>query len=385
MHNRPCRAFVSRPGTYDSEYRVLKVAVVHYWLVGMRGGERVLEQILTCFPEADLFTHVFDPSAVSPLIRDRRVTESFIGKFPGARKHYQKYLQFMPRALEELDVSDYDLVLSSESGPAKGVIAGPEARHLCYCHSPMRYIYDHYPAYRAPLGRLKRAYFSHLAHRLRMWDFVSAARVDRFVANSSFVRARIRRVYGRDADVIHPPVDLETYSPIPAPGRDYYLCVSELVGYKRVDLAIEAVRGTNRVLRVVGDGEAAEALRRNAPANVEFLGRVEADRMREIYGSAKALLFPGEEDFGIVPVEAMACGTPVIAYGSGGARDSVRDGVTGLFFDAQSAPAMRTAIERFEAMDFPVEPIARHAEGFSPENFRQQFTAAVGRMMEEAR
>lgn len=361
----------------------MKVAVIHYWLIGMRGGERVLEQILSCYPDADLYTHVIDRNAVTPIILDRKVVETFVGRLPGAKRHYQKYLGFMPRALEELDLSSYDLVISSESGPAKGVLAGPNALHVCYCHTPMRYLYDHYPQYRDELGGVKRMYFSHLAHRLRQWDFVAAARVDRFIANSSFVAARINRVYGREADVIHPPVDLQAFQPVPSPSRDYYLCVSELVRYKRVDLAIEAVRGSGTRLLVVGDGEEASTLSRTAPPNVEFLGRVGMERLRELYAGARALIFPGEEDFGIVPVEAMASGTPVIALGRGGARDSVVDGMTGIFFPEQSATSIQKAVRIFEAMQFDTEKIIAHARGFSEANFRESFAGTVERLMAE--
>lgn len=361
----------------------MRVAVVHYWLVGMRGGERVLEQILSCFPQADLFTHVFDPGAVSDIIRGRNITESFVSRLPGARRHYQKYLAFMPRALEELDLSAYDLVISSESGPAKGVLAAPGAHHICYCHSPMRYLYDQYGLYRAQLGFGQRAYFSHLAHRMRQWDAISAMRVDRFVANSSFVAQRIRRVYGRDAEIIHPPVDVEIYQPFAAPTSDYFLCVSELVRYKRVDLAIEAFRGGSHRLVIAGAGELFGPLSGSAPSNVTLLGRVSEEKLRALYANARALIFPGEEDFGIVPVEAMACGTPVIAYGRGGARDTVVDGVTGLFFESQSPESLRDAIKRFDAATFDRPTISAHAQTFSAERFRSEFAASVNRMLAE--
>lgn len=359
----------------------MKVAVVHYWLVNMRGGERVLEQILSCYPNADLYTHVIDPSAVSEIIRDRKVVETFVGRLPGAQRHYQKYLGFMPRALEELDLTSYDLVISSESGPAKGVIAGPNALHICYCHTPMRYLYDHYPEYKAQIGPIKRMYFSHLCHRLRQWDFISAGRVDNFIANSSFVAARIKRVYGRSSEVIHPPVDLDAFQPVATPSRDYYLCVSELVQYKRIDLAIEAMRGLDTRLLVVGDGEQAKELRRNAPSNVEFLGRVNMEKLRFLYANARALIFPGEEDFGIVPVEAMASGTPIVALGSGGARDSVLEGVTGVFFEERSVASIRDALRSFEAMRFDTGQIIEHARGFSATRFRESFINIVERSM----
>lgn len=358
----------------------MKVAIVHYWLVGMRGGERVLEELIRLYPQADLFTHVADPDKLSDIIRNRPITESFVGRMPGAKRHYKKYLAFMPRALEELDLSGYDLVISSESGPAKGVIVPPGTPHICYTHTPMRYIWDHYGSYRAQLGPVGRWYFSHLAHRLRVWDVTTAARVDRFVANSRFVASRIRHYYNRSADVVHPPVDLEMYGPDPELDRTHYLFVSELVPYKRADLVIEAFRGLEHKLLIVGDGSQRAELERDLPLNVRLLGRVPGEELPRLYQTAHALIFPGEEDFGIVPVEAMACGTPVLAYGRGGARDSVVEGRTGFFFKDQSIDSIRDAVRRFENQGdsrFQPAEIAKHATDFGASRFRDQFAAIV--------
>ncbi|WP_283180082.1 glycosyltransferase [Gemmobacter sp. 24YEA27] len=360
----------------------MRVAIIHYWLVGMRGGERVLEEMLRLYPQADLFTHVADRSALSPLIADRPIHESFIARLPGARRHYQKYLPLMPRALEELDLRGYDLILSMESGPAKGIIPPPGSLHICYAHSPMRYIWDHYPQYRAGLGNpLMRMWFSRLAHRLRIWDVSTAARVDRFIANSHFVADRIMQYYRRDADVVHPPVDLEAYHPVTPPSpRSHYLFVSELVRYKRADLVIEAFRGwPERRLLVVGTGSERAALERDLPPNVTLLGRVPGSDLPDLYRRAHALIFPGEEDFGIVPVEAMACGTPVLAYGRGGATDSVIEGRTGLFFHDQSVAAIRQAVLDFENAPhrFDPEDIATHARGFGAPRFRAEIAAII--------
>ncbi|SDC03969.1 glycosyltransferase [Ruegeria marina] len=362
----------------------MKVALVHYWLVGMRGGERVLEELVRLYPDADLFTHVADPDRLSPLLANRPITESFIARLPGAKRHYQKYLGLMPRALEELDLSGYDLVISSESGPAKGVIVPPGTPHICYVHTPMRYIWDHYVSYSALLGRVGRMYFSRLAHRLRIWDVTTAARVDHFVANSNFVAERIRRFYRRDADVVHPPVDLDAYRLPNAPStRAAYLFVSQLVPYKRADLVIEAFRGLDHPLLVVGDGSQRAELERNLPRNVTLLGKVPAADLPGLYQNARALIFPAEEDFGIVPVEAMACGTPVLAYGRGGALDSVIDGKTGLFFDDQSPEAIREAVLSFETRQSQFDPeyISAHAAGFGAERFRREFSAVVERVI----
>ncbi|WP_394155130.1 glycosyltransferase [Loktanella salsilacus] len=363
-----------------------RVALVHYWLVGMRGGERVLEEMLRLYPDADIFTHVVDRAEISAALAARPITQSFVGRLPGARRHYQKYLGLMPRALEELDLSAYDLVLSSESGPAKGVITRPDATHVCYCHSPMRYIWDHYAATSAQLGWLQRKYFSHLAHRLRQWDTSSAARVDHFIANSRFVAARIGHTYRRDAAVVHPPVDLNLYgpagtggTPVPQSDRGYYLYVSQLVPYKRADLAIDAFRGLDLPLKVIGQGSEYARLAQNAPGNVQMLGRVGDDRMPDLYRGARALIFPAEEDFGIVPVEAMACGTPVLAYGRGGALDSVVSGQTGLFFYEQTVASLQSIIGDFEARrdDFDPARIARHAQGFGADRFRAALQAQI--------
>ncbi|MEC9434604.1 MAG: glycosyltransferase [Pseudomonadota bacterium] len=359
----------------------MRVAIIHYWLVGMRGGERVLEQLCLMFPDADIYTHVADPEKLSPLLRRHKITETFIGRLPGAKKHYQKYLALMPRALESLDLTGYDLVISSESGPAKGVIPPPDTAHVCYCHSPMRYIWDQYHAYRDGLSLPMKLAFSWLAPRLRTWDVISSNRVDQYVANSSFVAQRIRRCWRRDSVVVHPPVDLEAYQPAPLPGPDApYLFLSELVPYKRADLAIEACAKLGRRLQVVGSGPEMERLKAMAPAGVEFLGRVPDERMRALYQSSRALLFPGVEDFGIVPLEAMACGRPVLAYGRGGALDTVVDGETGLLFHEQSAAALADCIARFEAeLELGLDParLAAHAGRFGEATFRANMWAAI--------
>lgn len=365
----------------------MRVAIIHYWLVGMRGGERVLEQLCLMFPGADIYTHVCEPEKLSPLLRRHRIHETFIGRLPGAKKHYQKYLPLMPYALEQLDLSGYDLVLSSESGPAKGVICNPDTPHLCYTHSPMRYIWDQYHSYRADLSAPMRWMWTLVSHKLRIWDVAASNRVDRYVANSSFVAKRIRRCWGRDSDVVHPPVDLDAYQPAPMPGPDApYLFLSELVPYKRADLAIQAAQATGRKLKVVGSGSDMERLKKIAGPETEFLGRVPDEKMRALYQSCRALLFPGVEDFGIVPLEAMACGRPVIAYGRGGALDTVKDGETGLLFHEQTAEALAAAMRRYEAELEPrldVHKVAAHAAGFGPEVFRAGMWAAIRRMAPE--
>lgn len=361
----------------------MRVAIVHYWLVGMRGGERVLEQLCRLFPEADIYTHVCIPENLSPALRRHRIIETFIARLPGARKHYQKYLGLMPRALEELDLSGYDLVLSSESGPAKGVLVPVDVPHLCYVHSPMRYLWDQYHGYRDTLGWVGRQVFGAVATRMRVWDAVSAHRVDAFVANSHFVAGRVRRWWRREAEVVHPPVDLEAYRPSAASGAGApYLFLSELVPYKRADLAVAACAMLGRPLRVVGQGPELARLRRLAGPGCEFVGRAPDDAMAGLYRDCRALLFPGVEDFGIVPLEAMASGRGVIALGRGGALDTVRDGETGVLFDAQTVEGLAVAIRRFEEQVEPgLDPgrLAAHAAGFGPEAFRAGIWAAIRR------
>jgi glycosyltransferase involved in cell wall biosynthesis len=345
----------------------------------MRGGERVIEQLCRLYPDADIYTHVFDPERISDTIKRHRIECTSIAGLPFARKFYKMYLGFMPRALEHIDLTGYDLVISSESGPAKGVIAPPNAHHICYCHSPMRYIWDYFHPYRSEMSFPARAVFDHVAHRLRQWDVTSAARVDRFVANSAFVANRIQRYYGRSADVIHPPVSLDTFRPVANPTRDFYLIAGEIVPYKRVDLAIEAFRGLNCKLVIAGRGSAAAKLQRHAPDNVEFMGRVSDDELAGLYANCRALVFPGEEDFGLVPLEVMASGRPVIAYGSGGALESVKDLETGLFFRQHTVESLRDAITRFELIEskFRPERLRAHAEGYSEANFRAKFRQIV--------
>jgi glycosyltransferase involved in cell wall biosynthesis len=351
----------------------------------MRGGEYVLEQLCDLFPGADIFTHVVDRSAISEKLLRHKIIETYIGRMPAAKKHYQKYLMLMPRALEELDLRDYDLVISSESGPAKGVLTRPGTPHICYVHSPMRYIWDLYPEYRDHLSFPTRQIFQATAHRLRQWDFVSAQRIDHVIANSSFVAKRISKYWRREAEVLNPPVDLSRFTVSASPG-EYYLYVSELVPYKRADLALDAFRKLGKPLKIVGAGSELRRLKANAPTNVEFLGRVDNAELQSLYSGCKALIFPGEEDFGIVPLEAMASGRPVIAYGRGGVLDTVIPGHTGTFFNSQTDEALAEAIERFELEDqvrlHPAQ-IAAHAQSFSPERFRKRMMAIVKRTAPE--
>ncbi|WP_188150097.1 glycosyltransferase family 4 protein [Teredinibacter waterburyi] len=348
-----------------------RVALVHYWLVGMRGGEKVLEALCELYPDADIYTHVYDPKKLSERLLKHRIFTTFIAKLPNAKNWYQKYLPLMPLALEQLDLSAYDLIISSESGPAKGVITRPDAVHICYCHTPMRYLWDMYPSYLRSSGRVTRWLMRPFAHYLRFWDFASAARVDYFIANSSYVAARIKKCYRRSAEVIFPPVAVEDFSATEETG-DYYLMVGQLVNYKRAEIAVEAFNRLGKRLVVIGEGEQLTQLQNLAASNVEILGWQPFSEIRHHYRHCKALIFPGIEDFGIVPLEAMASGTPVIAFGQGGALDTVIDGVTGKLFHEQTAESLCQAIDAFEQDTnvFKKETLIDWANKFSRENFK---------------
>ena len=356
----------------------MKTAIVHYWLVGMRGGEKVIEAIGDLFPEADIYTHVYDPGAVTEKIRRHAVRTTFINRLPRATRYYKNYLPLMPFALKRLDLREYDLVISSESGPAKGVRTRPDALHVCYCHTPMRYLWDMYPVYSRSAGGFKRLFIRLTFPWLRRWDRATARGVGHFIANSRTVRERIRRIYGRDAVVIPPPVETNRFAPVARRGESY-LMLGQLVAYKRPDLAVEAFSRSGRPLVVIGDGEMRERLERTAGKNVRFLGRQPDASVREHYARCRALVFPGEEDFGIVPVEAMASGRPVLAYGKGGVLDTVIEGRTGLFFPEQTVESLNACVEAFEKMEprFDPEEIRRHARRFDREIFLRRFKEFV--------
>jgi glycosyltransferase involved in cell wall biosynthesis len=348
-----------------------RVAIIHYWLVGMRGGEKVLESLCECFSQADIYTHVIDKSAVSKVISQHKIYTTFIQKLPQANRRYQKYLPLMPLALEQLDLRNYDLVISSESGPAKGVITSPNTLHICYCHTPMRYVWDMYQDYLENAGRITRLVMPPLVHYLRLWDYASAARVDHFIANSGHVAKRIQKHYRRDATIIYPPVDTAAFTQS-STHEDFYLIVGQLVRYKRTDLAVEAFNRNGKPLIIIGEGEQFEQLRAQAKPNIKIMGRQPFSVIRDHYARCKALIFPGEEDFGIVPVEAMASGRPVIAYRKGGAFETVLEGITGLFFEQQTPEALIQAIEHYEAtqQQFSSEQIIQHAQSFDKETFK---------------
>lgn len=355
----------------------MKTALLHYWLTNMRGGEKVLAALGDMLPDADLFTHAYVPSNV-PAFARFRVTESFVARLPFGRRHPQAYLPLMPAATRALKLEGYDLIVSSESGPIKGIRKPRGARHVCYCHTPMRYVWDLYDDYYRTAGIGGKLAMRIFTPYVRKEDLKSAESVDVFVANSAFVAERIRRIYGRDAVVVHPPVDVDFFAQpgvlppaFPFAPKSYYLYAGELRDYKRPDLAVEACLKMNRRLVVVGNGKMREALARRVAGRdtVVFAGRVSDDVLRGLYAHARALLFPGVEDFGIVPVEAQAAGTPVIARAVGGACETVADGRTGCFFADDSVSALCTAIESFEAHAWTAAACRERAQGFSHARF----------------
>jgi glycosyltransferase involved in cell wall biosynthesis len=359
----------------------MKVAIVHYWWLSNRGGEAVVAAIAELYPEADLFVHVGDESLIRSTLGERfrgRIIKSFISRLPGANRHYQKYLPLMPLALEQLDLSEYDLVISSESGPAKGVVTRPDALHVCYCHSPMRYVWDMYHAYLSGAGRLIRALFPAVAHWLRVWDRASADRVDHFIANSSFVASRIRKFYRRQADVVFPPVNVTAFDH-QRDRSDFYLCLGQLVPYKRADMVVEVFNKLGLPLVVIGEGELYDKLAAMAKPNVTLMGRQPFNVVKDHLERCKALVFPGLEDFGIVPVEAMASGAPVIAYGKGGALDTVVNGVTGILFEEQSNASLENAVVDFEAgaAVFSPDTLRLHAEKFDKAIFQFELKKSI--------
>jgi glycosyltransferase involved in cell wall biosynthesis len=364
--------------------RFPRVAISHEWLTIPGGSEKVVLQLLELFPDADIYTSVYDPGPWPEAIRRERVHTSFLNRIPGATRIYPRLLPLMNAAFESFDLSGYDLVLSSNHACAKNVITLPRTHHVCYCHTPMRYVWD--PGFFAAeqLGAAERLLLPLLIGRLRRQDALASSRPDVFVANSTHVAARIKKYYRRESYVIHPPVDVNRFRAIERRPSDYYLFLGRLVPYKRPDLAIDACQRLGRRLKVVGGGRANDQLTRNLGPDVEFLGELDENALAGALAGARALLFPGEEDFGIVPVEAQAAGVPVIAYSYSGARDSVLDGVSGVLFDEQSTDGLAAAIEQFERMSFSEEDVRNNAGRFSSEDFRGRMATLLNELQPAA-
>jgi glycosyltransferase involved in cell wall biosynthesis len=359
----------------------MRVAIAHDWLTGMRGGEKVLEAICELYPDAPIFTFLHIPGSVSSRIERHPIRTSFVQRLPAPARFYRHYLPLYPLAVELFDLADYDLVISSSHCAIKSVRRRRGARHICYCHSPMRYAWDQFDSYfgEAQVGKWRSRLLRPVMAGLARWDAGTAGRVDRFLANSQYVAGRIRRYYNRGSTVVYPPVDTEYFRPeVPSPSVPGALVVSALVPYKRIDLAIVACRRARLPLRIVGRGPEERRLRALADgADVEFLGWRSDEEIRALYRTASAVLLPGTEDFGIVPVEAQACGTPVVALGSGGACETVVDGETGALVPLADADAFADAIRRVLAANLDRAAIRRNAERFSVDAFKEQFQSAV--------
>lgn len=348
----------------------LKIAIVCDWLTVFAGAERVVYEMHQLFPKAPLFTTLYNKKAC-PGFSEAELKESSLRYFPGARRAYRLFLPFMPMIFEGLDLRDYDLVLSSSHSVAKGIITQPQCLHVSYCHSPMRYVWDHSHAYQEQFRAFSalRWLYKPLLHKIRLWDRLAAERVDCFLTNSHYVARRLKKYYGKESSVLPPPVDLDRFR-VGKDHEDFYLVVGRLIPYKRCDLAIQACEKLKRPLKIVGEGVDFRHLKHFSSSRVEFLGRISDEALSKLYRSARALLFPQLEDFGIVPVEAMASGTPVLAYKGGGALETIEQGVSGLFFPKQTTGALVTCIKEFEQMNWNPEKVAESASRFSSPHFR---------------
>ena len=342
--------------------------MVHDWLNGMRGGEKVLEALLELFPESTIYTLFHQRGRVSPFIESHRIVTSWLNRVPGVYRYYRNLLPLFPAAMESFDLTGYDLVISSSHAVAKGVNPG-DAPHICYCHTPMRYVWDAEDDY--AFGPLKRLVMRSVRPRMQRWDCEASNRVSHFIANSRFVRGRIRAYYGRDAEVIPPPIDTRFFT-APAGDRreDFYVAAGALVPYKRFGLAVYAFNKLGRRLVIAGSGPELKKLRSMAGSNIDVRGWVTNEELRRLFRSARGFVFAAREDFGMVAVEAQACGCPVIAFGAGGSSETVQDGINGILFAEQHADDIVSAVRRFESMAWPVEQVRRQVETFSREAFQ---------------
>jgi glycosyltransferase involved in cell wall biosynthesis len=374
----------------------MRVAIVHHWFVSLAGGERVAETIASIFPTADVFTLFLDKQKIPPGLQDRKITTSFLDRNPVARKVHRHFLPLYPLAVEMLDLSGYDLVISSDSGPVKGVLTDPGSTHICYCHSPMRYLWDGHAAYLRDMSPLMKPIFGLTSHYVRNWDYSAAQRVDHFIANSNYVAGRIRKYYRRESTVIHPPINT-SHSFLAEKHEDYYLAVGRLVPYKRTDILIDACRKLGRKLVIAGDGPEIKQLQKKGASNVEFLGEVEDAQLINLYAKCRALLFAADEDFGMVPLEAQSYGRPVIAFGKGGSLETVvgtfhptgeeqtagEKPLTGVFFREQTADSLAKAILSFESAESTFLPpqIQAHARGFDTSIFVDRMRRYISAVM----
>ena len=357
----------------------LKVALVHDYLNQYGGAERVLEELHTLFPSAPVYTSMYWPEKMSPTIRRLDVRTSFMQRLPMVTRNHQPFLLLYPLAFESFDLSEFDVVISNSSAFCKGVVTTPGTLHICYCLTPMRWVWN-YHAYvdRERLGWMARMVLPAAISQLRAWDVATAQNVDRFLSISRTVSSRVRKYYRREASVIYPPVNCDAFALPPAPVDNYYLVVARLMPYKRIDLAVDAFTRLGIPLKIVGSGRHQTELRARAGRNVEFVGHVSDAELKQLYARCRGFVFPGEEDFGIAPLEANASGRPVVAYAAGGALDTVVDGQTGVLFERQEVNSLIGAIRRAEAIDWDSLELRQHARKFDRQVFRDQLLAFVG-------
>lgn len=366
----------------------MKVALIHDHLAQAGGAEKVLQVLCDLFPDAPIYTLLYEPENVDRHFKNKRIRTSIIQRLPGGIKHYQWYMPFMPMAVEFFNLSEYDVVISDASAFAKGVITGTHTLHVCYCHTPTRYLWDYSHQYieELPYNKYLKKIISLVLNYIRLWDKAAADRVDYYIANSKTIQKRIAKYYRRNSTVIYPPVELDKFSISNEPGT-YFLVGGRLAPYKRIDLVVEAFKQLGWPLKIFGDGVDVERLKKlahDAP-NIEFLGRVTEEEKSNLYRSCKAFIYPQEEDFGITAVETMASGRPVIAYKKGGAMETVIEGKTGLFFSNQTVESLVGALERFKEISFNTTDIRHHAEQFSVNRFKTEIKSLIDREYERFR
>jgi glycosyltransferase involved in cell wall biosynthesis len=366
----------------------MKKALVHDWFYANGGAEKVVHSIGNIWSDLEYFSLIdfLNEDDRNFILKGEKVKTSFIQNFPTAKKNHRKFLQFFPRAIESLNVNDYELVISSSSSIAKGVLTNQNQLHICYCHSPMRYAWNLYHEYLEDKNLttgLKGWYAKSVLFKLRTWDFISSNRVDYFVANSEYIAKRIKKIYNRDATVIYPPVDVNSFK-LEENKEDFYVAASRLVSYKRISLIVEAFnKMPNKKLKVIGDGPEMSKILKMANKNIEILGRKSQKDMIKTLQKAKALVFAADEDFGIIPVEAQSCGTPVIAFNKGGLKETVIENITGVFFEKQEVSHLVEAVNRFESLKFDAKIIRKNSERFSKERFEKEFKEFVEKKIKE--
>lgn len=360
----------------------MKIALAHDWLNQMGGAENVLEILVEMFPKSPVFTTIYAPELMPDSYKAWKIVTSWLNHAPGIHRHHQPYLPLYPAAVRSLDVSEFDAILSNKSGFIHGLNTSPTQKHLCYCLAPTRYVWDYQSyAQRESMGRVTDALLSPMIAALRRWDYAAAQRVDYFCAISTDIQQRIKKYYNRDSIVIHPPIDTDRFQPIAHPTEDYYFIISRLIPYKRIDLAVKAFNKMGKRLIIAGDGRDRAALEALAAPNIEFTGRLPWADVTQLMANCKAFIFPGYEDFGITPLEAQSAGRPVIAFGAGGALDTVIDGETGIYFHKQTEDALIEAVNRFEGMTFDPEYIRSHAEKFGIKRFQRQLRDWMGSVL----